>query len=241
MNKYIYEIRNIITKESYIGIRECECEIEKDKYKGENTRLSKEFKKHGKKNFHKRVLAIIIKEKMKDELLDLYLNNSKYILLEESSGEEFITKRSSVGARNGASRKVVCLNTEEIFDTITEASKRYGVTKSGIVQCCNPNCKTSFAGKDSNGEPLKWMYHDAYMAQMNGEEFIYSSKMAPKNVRTVKVRCVETGEVFNSIKEASEKYNIHSGSISNSCLVGNNAGKHPDTGASLSWEYVDSF
>lgn len=241
MNKYIYEIKNIITNEMYIGVRECECEIEKDKYKGENTILSSEFKKHGKKNFHKRILAIIIKDKMKDELLDLYLNNSKYTLLEESNGEKAITKRSSVGARNGAARKVICLNTQEIFDTITEASRKYGITKSGIVQCCNPNCKTSFAGKDANGEQLRWMYHDAYIAQINGENFVYSSKMSPKTVRYKRVQCVETGEIFNSIKEAAEKYNIHSGSISNSCLTGNNAGKHPDTGASLTWEYVDSF
>lgn len=34
---------------------------------------------------------------------------------------------------------------------------------------------------------------------------------------THRVKCVETGEVFNSIKEASEKYKTHPASISRCC------------------------
>ena len=60
MNSYIYEITNVITQEQYIGIRKCLGDIYCDKYKGENTIISKDFRKYGKKNFVKRVLAIII-------------------------------------------------------------------------------------------------------------------------------------------------------------------------------------
>ena len=81
MNKYIYEITNLITKQKYIGIRECDCEVEKDKYKGENTILLKDFKKYGKKNFIKRTLAIILVDEMTDELLDIYTKYENATLL----------------------------------------------------------------------------------------------------------------------------------------------------------------
>ena len=60
MNSYIYEITNNITKAKYIGVRSCECQIEKDKYKGENTVISKDYREYGKKNFSSRVLSVII-------------------------------------------------------------------------------------------------------------------------------------------------------------------------------------
>lgn len=240
MNSYIYEITNTITKEQYIGVRKCEGDIYTDKYKGEDTFLSKYFRKYGKKNFIKRVLAVIIDDKMEQSLIDLYMNHSEYKLINESSLEEFKVKRTTVGAKNGASRKVICLNTGEVFDTVTEASKKYNINMTGIIHACNPNSQREVAGKDKNGEYLKWNYYDAYLAESNGEEYDYlANKKGPTVKKTKPVRCIETGEVFNSFKEASEKYSISSASISNSCTTGNHAGKHPVTGAPLKWEYVN--
>ena len=111
---------------------------------------------------------------------------------------------------------------------------------TGAIHACNPDSKMEAADKDSNGNPLKWMYYDAYLAELNGKVYDYTSnKRGPKTHRTKAVRCVETGEEFSSIKEASEKYNIHSGSISSSCSSFHGAGKHPVTGERLHWEYVD--
>ena len=52
-----------------------------------------------------------------------------------------------------------------------------------------------------------------------------------------KVRCITTNEIFNSLKEASEKYNT---SHISKCCKGKikSAGKHPVTGEKLIWEYV---
>ena len=54
-----------------------------------------------------------------------------------------------------------------------------------------------------------------------------------------KIICVDTGEIFNSSKEACEKYNIGSGSIC-ACLKGkySYAGKLPD-GTKLHWKYIE--
>lgn len=239
LNSYIYEITNTITQEQYIGIRRCEGDIYTDKYKGEDTIISKDFRRYGKKNFVKRVLAVIIDDKMEQDLLDLYMNHSGYKLISECSKEELATKRSTVGAKNGSSRKVICLNTGRTFETITEAADRYNIDISGIIHACNPNHKQVVAGKDENGNYLRWMYYDAYIAEANGEEYDYSAnKMGPKTGKTKSVKCIQTNETFDSLQEAAEKYNTSPGSISNSCSQFNSAGKHPDTGQKLYWEYI---
>ena len=60
-----------------------------------------------------------------------------------------------------------------------------------------------------------------------------------RNATRRKVKCITTGEIFNCIKEASEKYNINRGNIC-SCCKGKLkfAGKHPITKEKLVWEYV---
>lgn len=49
LNSYIYEITKTTTQEQYIGIRRCEGDIYTDKYKGEDTIISKDFRRYGKK------------------------------------------------------------------------------------------------------------------------------------------------------------------------------------------------
>lgn len=55
-----------------------------------------------------------------------------------------------------------------------------------------------------------------------------------------RVRCLETNEIFNSVAEAGKKYLVHSTSI-HRCCTGNqkSAGKCPETGEKLHWEYVE--
>ena len=51
----------------------------------------------------------------------------------------------------------------------------------------------------------------------------------------VKVRCVETGEIFNSIIDASKKYNLKATNITRVCK-----GKRNRTGG-FHWEYADNL
>lgn len=52
--------------------------------------------------------------------------------------------------------------------------------------------------------------------------------------RSKKTRCITTGEIFNTFKEAAEKYNI---SCSTICLCCNDSSKHKHAGG-LEWEYT---
>lgn len=55
-----------------------------------------------------------------------------------------------------------------------------------------------------------------------------------------KIKCLTTGEIFNCIVDANDKYNISTGCISRTCSgKRKSAGKHPITGEKLRWVYVD--
>ena len=58
----------------------------------------------------------------------------------------------------------------------------------------------------------------------------------------MKVICVTTGEIFEKIRIASEKYNIASTHISAVCKrKRKSAGKHPETGQKLVWMYLEDY
>ena len=59
-----------------------------------------------------------------------------------------------------------------------------------------------------------------------------------------KIICVTTLEIFESLSEASQKYNISVTNLSKVCKHKkhcNHAGKHPITGEMLSWMYLDEY
>ena len=63
--------------------------------------------------------------------------------------------------------------------------------------------------------------------------------LGDKNPNAKKVKCITTNEIFTTIKEASEKYNIFSQNII-ACCKGRSksAGRHPITNEKLVWKYV---
>lgn len=54
------------------------------------------------------------------------------------------------------SKKVICVTTGEIFDSISIASKKYCIPTTNISKVCKKQRKT--AGKLQNGTKLKWAY-----------------------------------------------------------------------------------
>ena len=57
------------------------------------------------------------------------------------------------------SKKVVCINTGEIFNSIKEAANITGANASNITQCCKGKCKST--GIDTiTKEKLEWKYVD---------------------------------------------------------------------------------
>lgn len=62
------------------------------------------------------------------------------------------------------------------------------------------------------------------------------------NPNSIKIVCINTGEVFETINEAADKYNICRKCISDCCKDKQSiAGNHPDTGERMIWQYYDEW
>lgn len=82
-----------------------------------------------------------------------------------------------VGDKNPQSKKVICLNTLEVFDSMNIAEKESGL--SGLH--ANINKKTRYRGVDKNGNKLVWRYYEEYLTMT--EEQINQAISLAQNAR----------------------------------------------------------
>ena len=117
----------------------------------------------------------------------------------------------------------------------------------------NPNNHPIINHKDENKQNnkvsnLEWCTHEYNVnygtrtqrasEKMKGSKNPMYDIECSKHPRARKVLCVTTGKEFNTIKEASESYNLHMESITMCCQgKRKSAGKHPETGERLVWRY----
>lgn len=133
--------------------------------------------------------------------------------------------------------QVICLNTNEIFESSIEASEKYSININGIRECCLRKRKT--AGK-INGEKGVWMYYRDYSLLSSEEVEVTYNTLKNTPCRKVKVICLNTKEIFDSIAEAGKKYNVNASSIIASCK-----GKIQSAGKieckKIRWMYYDDY
>ena len=135
-------------------------------------------------------------------------------------------------------REVICLNTKEIFNSTADAAEKYYGHRDGghISSVCLG--EREHAGKAENGQFLVWAYLDDYLDNPDKYNNFSTKKKNPG--RAKQVICINTGKVFNTLKEAAEWSGQKSHqNISAVCRgLRKFAGKHPQTGEKLSWQYV---
>ena len=181
MNYYIYEITNNINGKKYIGKRVTKKEISIDDYMGSGKELIKDLKWYGLMNFKKEILYQC---KTEDEAFKIERLCIKLVKADEkdeyyniaSGGRGVYAKGTSMpiktankirskvdikrlsqinsGANNWRAKKVRLVNTDEVFETMTQASKKYGIPVSYISNNCrNDNYS---GGVLPNGERAIW-------------------------------------------------------------------------------------
>ena len=136
------------------------------------------------------------------------------------------------GSKNAFAKKVICLNTMEVFDTIEDAGRKYNISPTKISGCCKKKKHYYSAGTHSEtNERLTWEFYQ------EGEEYTYTSYI--RTYKYKKVKCLNTNEIFNSAREASLKFNVQEAGI-RKCCGGflKTSGKHTITQERLRWEYV---
>ena len=67
-----------------------------------------------------------------------------------------LMSEKKIGRNNPRSRKVKCVTTGEVFDTVLEAEKKYGADHSAIAKVCRG--KNRFCGRLTDGTKLIWEY-----------------------------------------------------------------------------------
>ena len=135
-------------------------------------------------------------------------------------------------------KKVRCIETGDVFGSITQAERWCNSAKVG--ECCRGERKK--AGKHpQTGIPLTWQF------ALNNEKvtiichekiespFTKNSGGSPK-----KVICKNTSQTFNTIRQAANWCNLKDTANISRCCRGlrKTAGKHPETNEKLQWQYI---
>ena len=142
------------------------------------------------------------------------------------NGDSYWLRESSV--YNYKYIPIINISTDEIFMGIKFAVKKYELEYKEIHSVC--------VGETYMAGGYQWQYWES------GK--IYDLKEVRSN--TTRVICYTTGEIFDTLDEASKKYNITRGNITMVCQGGdkrskrNYCGIHPLTGEKLKWGYVDT-
>lgn len=137
---------------------------------------------------------------------------------------------------------VKCVETGEIFSCYRLAGEWCGLQqyKNNFLMYFRGE-RHSCGKHPETGEPLHWIKIDKNNQEVVGIQNFDAKKSDPSYRGGIKaVRCIETGEVFDSLQKAADWCHLASSSSITNVLKGRkrSAGKHPITKEPLHWEYV---
>lgn len=121
------------------------------------------------------------------------------------------------------SKKIICLETKEMFDSAVDADKIFNIGSSCIRNCCR--------GAQSSVKGYHFAYVSDYISwdiQKQNEHF--GKKRLPK---IKKVRCAETGVIYKSANEAAVATGLNKGALY--CVLNGKC----KTAGGYHWEYVE--
>lgn len=105
------------------------------------------------------------------------------------------------------SKKVICINTGEIFATVTEATKKFNIGKNSVSRCCKGEIEKTKSG-------LRFMFED------ENERVEFKPKRKLK-----RVLCKDLNIEFSSCKEAIEYFGGTNPDIISRVINGQNGRK----------------
>lgn len=139
-----------------------------------------------------------------------------------------------VGQKNHMSIKIICITTNEIFECLSDANKKYHCNLNKRLK--NGVCAT---GRQRTNDLKIWMTYDYYSSLSQKEinnivdQIIYD--------RDYRVICLNTGKIYNTPSEAAKEYGIRSQGITWCCRGQSTYYKNDIDGNPLHWAYVKNM
>lgn len=153
--------------------------------------------------------------------------------------------KNNCGGNNYNASSVVCLNTREVFDCISDACKKYAISSPSISSCCSGQHRSY--GGNINGVRLVWAYKQDYDVMDSGQilQMVIDAqrgKSGANHPSSKKVICLTTGIIFESLGDASTYYGIDKSSICACCRNrAKTCGIDPVSGKKLEWAYYSDY
>lgn len=101
---------------------------------------------------------------------------------------------------NSNYKKVVCLETAEIFESQQEAARRYNIKISGDIRKSCENKKRTIGG-------YHWEDYDEY------KDYTKTEYYGKKKKKGRAVICLETGNIYEKLKDVEKDFNINASSL----------------------------
>lgn len=259
MNKQgtIYKIENLVNGKVYIGqtinnpknrLNDHKSMLRRNAH--DNSYLQNAWNKHSEKNFEFKVInkyPISQLDEIEISLISKYNNLGKCynlesggntlkqlhkdtkiklseVITEKWKDEEYIHKM-----KESLMKKVICINTGVIYDSVVEVSKLTGIKDRNIYQGIR---------NQGNVMGIDGKY---YQFAHYREGKVYKLKTVKKDSRPKKVVCVNTGEIFESTREASKATNAQQSKISLCCNGKRNFAGKLDNGDWIKWVFEEDY
>lgn len=137
--------------------------------------------------------------------------------------KEFLSKKRPRKEKKDApiksTKKVICIDSKEIFNSMKAAAEKHNVTVGAIHSCC--------IGKSKTCVNMQWSFYEEGKVY-NNTEIVYKDVGKAKK----QVLCVELNKTYNSISEADKELGISFKNISACCR-----GKRTKAGG-YHWRYI---
>ena len=177
-------------------------------------------------------------------------DNTKYAGKDLKTGEELMwdyydeskeyTKKVYVG-KNRSPKRVICLNTLEIFDSMMDACRAKGINRDDLR--AHMKGLYNMCGYDSEGNGLIWEIYDEnkeYTKKVFSKEDMHKIRVRcrEKNAKR-RIICLNSLKVYDSLNDAAKEVNVDASKICSVCRgKRKSAGKGPN-GEPLIWEYYN--
>lgn len=228
---YIYMVRNLINGKIYFGITVNDFNT---RYKGDiaknthNEHLKSAIKKYGIECFEiNKEFDVAYNE---DDLYDL---EDMYMCIYNTIDSRYGYNKKRSGSKHKGNGRM----SEESRHKMSEAQKRHyedPKARQKISEVTRGEKNPNYGKKMSEEQKQK------ISKTKTGQKHTEDAKRRISEMQKIKVVCIETGETFDSCKEAGAWCN---NTHIVACCKGQrkSAGRHPITGEPLHWMYYDDY